>query len=210
MYICQHFRRIWRPGVYSSARVRMSAGHHPRNPAVRYSRSRNSNLRAETQPERFGSGRLGLHYFEHTGCAASSGNREASNTKSRRCVRQIAREHSGISSKNPYLLRRMPESQSAHVRVKLDATGGSTCTLSAAQSVNPKMSAGRFRKALSRLSSKILGFFPLRCNDCDERWTQPIWDLLNVIYARCPQLLRSGIQSLATALLSPAAGGGSF
>ena len=34
--------------------------------------------------------------------------------------------------------------------------------------------------------SKLIGIFQLRCRDCDERWTQPIWDLLNAFYARCP------------------------
>lgn len=35
-------------------------------------------------------------------------------------------------------------------------------------------------------TKKLFGFQPARCRDCDERWTQPIWDLLNAIYARCP------------------------
>jgi hypothetical protein len=39
-----------------------------------------------------------------------------------------------------------------------------------------------FREALA----KLIGIFQLRCRDCDERWTQPIWDLLNAFYARCP------------------------
>jgi hypothetical protein len=34
---------------------------------------------------------------------------------------------------------------------------------------------------------KLLGIFPMRCKDCDERWTQPLWDFLNVVYARCPR-----------------------
>ena len=33
---------------------------------------------------------------------------------------------------------------------------------------------------------KAFGVFPLRCKDCDARWTQPLWDFLNIIYARCP------------------------
>ena len=53
----------------------------------------------------------------------------------------------------------------------------------------------------SRLS-KLLGIFQLRCRDCDGRWTQPIWDLLNVVYARCPAMLRGGTESLAAKLLS--------
>jgi hypothetical protein len=54
----------------------------------------------------------------------------------------------------------------------------------------PKCNSKNVRSSLSQntreVLSKVLGLFPMRCNDCDERWTQPIWDFLNVIYARCP------------------------
>ena len=55
----------------------------------------------------------------------------------------------------------------------------------------PNCKSKNVRSSLSKsfweTASKVLGFFPLRCRDCDERWTQPIWDFLNVIYARCPR-----------------------
>jgi hypothetical protein len=37
---------------------------------------------------------------------------------------------------------------------------------------------------------KWLGFLKLRCRDCDERFTQQIWDLRNLVYARCPRCYR--------------------
>jgi hypothetical protein len=55
----------------------------------------------------------------------------------------------------------------------------------------PKCNSRDVRSSLSQSiwesTKKLLGYFPLRCRDCDERWTQPIWDLLNVMYARCPR-----------------------
>ena len=33
---------------------------------------------------------------------------------------------------------------------------------------------------------RAAGIMPLRCRECDFRFRSLIWDLLNVIYARCP------------------------
>lgn len=37
---------------------------------------------------------------------------------------------------------------------------------------------------------KALGIFPLRCRECDTRFSRQIWDPLNAIYARCPRCYR--------------------
>jgi hypothetical protein len=54
----------------------------------------------------------------------------------------------------------------------------------------PKCNSRNVRRSISKNTreafAKILGFFPARCNDCDQRWIQPIWDFLNAAYARCP------------------------
>jgi hypothetical protein len=55
----------------------------------------------------------------------------------------------------------------------------------------PKCKSKNVRSSLSQSfwesASKVFGFFPMRCRDCDERWTQTLWDILNVVYARCPR-----------------------
>jgi hypothetical protein len=35
-----------------------------------------------------------------------------------------------------------------------------------------------------------LGYLKVRCRDCDERFTQQIWDLRNMLYTRCPRCYR--------------------
>lgn len=54
----------------------------------------------------------------------------------------------------------------------------------------PKCNSKNVRDSVSRSFWEsirtVAGVFPARCRDCDTRWSQPLWDLGNCLYARCP------------------------
>jgi hypothetical protein len=47
-----------------------------------------------------------------------------------------------------------------------------------------------------RLAS-LLGFRPLRCRDCRERFVAPIWDPADLPYARCPECMNMRLSTWA-------------
>lgn len=54
----------------------------------------------------------------------------------------------------------------------------------------PECNSRNVRSSLSQSLGenlqKALGFFQLRCRDCDSRFTHSLWDIRNLLYARCP------------------------
>jgi hypothetical protein len=58
----------------------------------------------------------------------------------------------------------------------------------------PECNSRNLRSSLSRTLGeslmKAFGVYPLRCRDCDSRFTHQIWDPKNAIYARCPRCYR--------------------
>lgn len=45
---------------------------------------------------------------------------------------------------------------------------------------------------------KLVGILPLRCKECDARFSAPIWDLRNCVYARCPRCYRLDLTQWST------------
>lgn len=55
------------------------------------------------------------------------------------------------------------------------------CPECGSRHVRTSLTQGFFEKL-----GKAIGIFPLRCKDCDCRFSRQIWDIANSIYARCP------------------------
>jgi C4-type Zn-finger protein len=49
--------------------------------------------------------------------------------------------------------------------------------------------ASRWRTPWERFID-LLGFSTMRCTDCGHRWTQSLWRIHEMIYARCPKCYR--------------------
>ena len=53
-------------------------------------------------------------------------------------------------------------------------------------------------KTLGERVARVFGFMQLRCKDCDERFGASIWDLSNVVYAKCPRCYRLDLSTWTT------------
>jgi hypothetical protein len=66
----------------------------------------------------------------------------------------------------------------------------------------PRCGSKNIRSSLSRSLSerirKLLGFFQLRCKDCDLRFGKQIWDPKNAFYAKCPRCYRMDLSAWTT------------
>lgn len=60
----------------------------------------------------------------------------------------------------------------------------------------------RFRSIIERIAS-LFGSHPLRCKDCQHRFTSRVWRLADLRYSRCPRCYRTVLTTWSESHYSP-------